>query len=270
MLSRADLAAWCKEQQAGEVAGAEGEAAQDGALEDWSDDSEDEADAGGSGAEKLVRLDASGKALDDVSVLSQCTNLQRLDLSNNKLKELGSVAALGGSLTVLSLAQNPLASAEGVERLRVLTTLDLCDCGLTTLPLLDELHALTTLLLSGNALTALPTVVAADEQKGLRELRMDRNNLTTAIPADWMAVRGRNLRALDLGTKHPAQKKNQKNKDWDASHSTANPLTADAIAFLLSAVACVSPVLEPSCSCPPLHSSHSLGHGCSAVRSWRF
>jgi hypothetical protein len=239
MLSRADLAAWS--------AGAASELAEsDGGLEYWSDDSDDE--AGGSGTERFVRLDASGKALDDVSVLSQCTALQWLNLSSNKLNALGSVASLGG-LQVLSLAHNPLGSAQGVEHLRLLTTLDLCDCGLTTLPVLDELHALTTLLLSGNALTALPVVVAADEQKGLRVLRLDRNKLTSGGPVDWMAARGRHLQTLDLGTKHLAQKKNERNKDWDATHSTANPLTTEAIAFLLSAVACVSQALNSSCGC---------------------
>lgn len=237
MLSRVDLETWSKEQQTKAAP-----SAGDDALEDWSDDSEDE---GGSSTDKFVRLDASGKALEDVSVLSHYTALQRLDLSHNKLKELGSVAALGRSLQVLSVAQNPLSSAIGVERLRLLTALDLCDCGLVSLPVLDELHALVTLLLSGNALTALPTVAAADEHKGLQELRLDRNELTTAGPADWMAVRGRHLRTLDLGTKHPAQKKNQKNKDWDAADSTANPLTDDAIVCLLNAVAGVSRVLLP-------------------------
>eukprot|EP01043_Picozoa_sp_COSAG02_P033884 COSAG02_NODE_2337_length_9110_cov_417.266837_4_plen_269_part_00 len=246
MLSRADLAAWSKGEQ--QQAGAAGELVDsDGGLEDWSDDSEDEA-GGGRSFERYLRLDASEKALEDVSVLSQCTALQWLNLSSNKLKALGSVASLGG-LQVLSLAQNPLGSAQGVERLRLLTTLDLCDCGLTTLPVLDQLHALTTLLLSGNALTALPVVVAADEQKGLRELRLDRNNLTNASPTDWMATRGRHLQTLDLGTKHPAQKKNERNKDWDATLSTANPLTTEAIAFLLSAVACVSLALNHSCGC---------------------
>ena len=200
MLSRADVEAWSRAQQLGkQAASSAGDDA--GAIEEWSDDSEDE---GSSGMDKVVLLTASGKALEDVSVLSLYTALQRLDLSDNMLQGAGAVSELGASLQVLSLARNPLSSAEGVERLQLLTTLDLCECGLASLPLLDGLHALVTLLLSGNALTTLPTVTVANEQQGLQELRLDRNNLTVAGPADWMAVRGRRLRTLDLGTLHTA------------------------------------------------------------------
>ena len=165
MLSRADVAAWSREEQGKEAASA-GEDA--GAIEDWSDDSEDEESSGTD--KKVVLLTASGKALEDVSVLSRYTALQRLDLSDNKLQGTGAVAELGASLQVLSLARNPLSSAEGVERLQLLTTLDLCECGLASLPQLDGLHALATLLLSGNELTALPTVAAASEQRELDRL----------------------------------------------------------------------------------------------------
>ena len=48
------------------------------------------------------------------------------------------------------------------------------------------------------------------------------------------------LRVLELGAKYSAQKKNQKNTGWKPSDTSGNPLTADAISFLLGAVAGVS------------------------------
>ena len=184
MLSRGDVDGWSKEQQRKEALAAGEEPAAD-EKEEWSDDSEDEAEPAATSAAtgKVVLLEAAGKGLEDVSVLSHYRALERLDLSSNKLAGLGSIATLGGSMRSLSLAQNPLSSADGVERLGLLTTLDLCECGLAELPALNGLPELVTLLLSGNALTALPVVAAAGEETGLRELRIDRNQLTTAGPA---------------------------------------------------------------------------------------
>eukprot|EP01047_Picozoa_sp_COSAG01_P042645 COSAG01_NODE_3735_length_5748_cov_33.771464_2_plen_437_part_00 len=231
VLSRRDVHGWFEEQRKAALA-AVGEVASFVPRNDDDDDA-------------VVLLDASKKGLEDISVLSSYRALGKLDLSHNRLRGLGSVAELGASLRSLSLAHNPLASADGVERLGLLTTLDFCYCGLRTLPPLDGLPALLTLLLSGNTLTALPVVAAAgvgdgEEEQGLRELRIDRNQLASVgAAADWMAARGRQLRVLEFGAKFPAQKKNQKNTGWSAQSSAGdmNPLTPEAIAALLRAVA---------------------------------
>ena len=196
---------------------------------------------GGDSEDAIVLLDASKRGLDDISVLSHYRALERLDLSHNKLCGLGKVAKLGTRLRSLSFAHNPLVSADGVERLKRLTKLDLSDCGLASLPPLGGLSGLTTLLLGGNALTAMPVVVKAgtgsgELEAGLRELQIDRNQLTS-VPVDWMAFSARQLRVLELGAKYVAQIKNQRNKRWEATGSSGNPLPAEVVTALLSVVA---------------------------------
>eukprot|EP01047_Picozoa_sp_COSAG01_P027301 COSAG01_NODE_1798_length_9184_cov_6.067860_8_plen_500_part_00 len=154
----------------------------------------------------------TGLTSEGMSSLASLAHMRVLQLDHNHLTELSPVCSAVPSLQTLVVAHNPLVSAEGVERLSGLATLDLCGCGLRQLPSLAGLTKLTKLLLSANALTRPPLLPRAGRRGGdsddggggvrargggLRELRLDRNALRDAGGIAWIC--GAGLKVLLLG-----------------------------------------------------------------------
>jgi hypothetical protein len=153
----------------------------------------------------------TGLTSEGMSSLASLAHMRVLQLDHNHLTELSPVCSAVPSLQTLVVAHNPLVSAEGVERLSGLATLDLCGCGLRQLPSLAGLTKLTKLLLSANALTRPPLLPRAGRRGGdsdggggvrargggLRELRLDRNALRDAGGIAWIC--GAGLKVLALG-----------------------------------------------------------------------
>ncbi len=131
------------------------------------------------GVDDLERLDLSGNKLMALpEVITKLTNLTTLYLSGNKLTTLPEAITKLINLTTLDLSYNELtALPEAITKLTNVTTLDLSWNRLMTLPeAIGKLTNLTTLNLRGNQLTALSEAIADLEK--LRELKLDKNPLT--------------------------------------------------------------------------------------------
>lgn len=97
----------------------------------------------------VTELDLSGLGLVDTSVLTKCTRLERLDLSDNKI---GWITGLGEIPTLkwLDLSGNRLSNISALDTLTELTYLDLTGNSITNITPLAPMTKLTELYLGGN------------------------------------------------------------------------------------------------------------------------
>jgi len=123
---------------------------------------------------QLIGLNLNHCKLNDISFLSQFTQLQRLYLFNNQITDLTSLKELK-SLTNLNLSFNQITNLTALKELKSLTTLYLSNNKITDLAALKELKSLTTLNLSNNEITE---IASLEVLKSLTTLNLTRNQIT--------------------------------------------------------------------------------------------
>ena len=96
-----------------------------------------------------VELDLKDSGVTDISALSQCIKLEKLNLSNNDIGWIARPVKIP-TLTHLDLSGNTLSNIEALKELTNLTVLNLNGNSVTTLKPLAALTQLTELYLSGN------------------------------------------------------------------------------------------------------------------------
>lgn len=105
---------------------------------------------------KLRLLNLSNNALEEVANLSGLSDLEELNLSNNRIRHLPDLHTKLGNVKTLLLAQNRLTSLDGLAKLYGLVTLDVCSnriSELETIRPVASLPCLEELTLTGNPVT---------------------------------------------------------------------------------------------------------------------
>ena len=139
----------------------------------------------------LVRLDAQGSAIGDLTGLEFATNLTELGLQGNNISDISAVSGLS-NLTHLALGGNSISDISAVSGLTNLTQLYLGVNSITDISAVSSLTNLTDLLLEWNSIS---DISAVSKLTNLRSLGLRNNSIT-----DISAVSGlTNLRSLELG-----------------------------------------------------------------------
>ena len=97
----------------------------------------------------VKELNLSGKGITDISVLKNCTQLERLDLSGNNISYLGGLEQVR-TLKWLDLSDNKISNVSALDTLTNLTYLDLENNQVSSIMPLSSLVNLQELYLSGN------------------------------------------------------------------------------------------------------------------------
>ncbi|WNC73943.1 leucine-rich repeat domain-containing protein [Thalassotalea psychrophila] len=122
----------------------------------------------------LALPDTDISVIPDITVWSQMTELEYLDLSNAKITDF-SVIANFTKLTTLKLARNALIDLGFLQNLANVEVLDLSGNLLSNIEKLASFNQLTELTLSNNDIT---TVAGVESFTGLTQLKLDNNNLS--------------------------------------------------------------------------------------------
>ncbi len=127
----------------------------------------------------VTELDLSGKGIDDISVLSQCTALTTLNLKNNSVSDLTALVDLP-NLTWLCIWNNKVTDLSPLMGLTGLQYLDADGNKITKIAALTELTELTELYLNGNPLKNVSPLLglAKLEKLGLKNTGLDDGDLT--------------------------------------------------------------------------------------------
>ena len=96
-----------------------------------------------------VELDLKDSGVTDISALTQCIKLEKLDVSGNKIGWFSGKFNVP-TLTSLNLSGNPLSNIDALEPLTKLTYLNANGCMVTNIKVVGFMPELTELYLSGN------------------------------------------------------------------------------------------------------------------------
>lgn len=122
----------------------------------------------------LRSLRLSGCGITEVSGLTDCTNLQHLDLGSNKLSVIPDITGL--SLYNLDISSNQLTDASVVNGLSTLNSIDLSNNKLTSIPDLSKSMALSGADFSRNEITDISGIA---NNTSLYQLNLSYNNIET-------------------------------------------------------------------------------------------
>ncbi|PVV01662.1 hypothetical protein BB560_003910 [Smittium megazygosporum] len=110
---------------------------------------------------EVKALDLHKKEITHVEDISCCTDLRKLDLSDNQIKsnEVFNGIKYNKDLTWLNLSKNSLSSIVGIENLQNLTILNLGYNELFSIPLqIESCHKLKALIINNNSIAALENI----------------------------------------------------------------------------------------------------------------
>ena len=96
-----------------------------------------------------TELDLKGKGISDISTLSQCIKLEKLDVSDNNIGWFSGKLNVP-TLTHLNLSGNSLSNIDALEPLTKLTYLNANGCNITNIKVVGLMPDMTELYLSGN------------------------------------------------------------------------------------------------------------------------
>jgi len=97
-----------------------------------------------------LSLSGSGiKDLDEIIGLKSITNIDHLDLSRNRIKEIKHLESMY-KLNLLNLSQNQISEIKGLDKMKQLNWLDLSKNNISSIQNLDQLEKIRFLELSGN------------------------------------------------------------------------------------------------------------------------
>ncbi|HEX4840258.1 MAG TPA: NEL-type E3 ubiquitin ligase domain-containing protein, partial [Rhabdochlamydiaceae bacterium] len=137
---------------------------------------------------KTIDLTSTGLATFPASLVSQCPNLEELNLSSNEITALPEAAQLPTALKKLDLSKNKLASFPSpVSQCRDLKELDISSNKITIFPSLDQFPNLKKLNISSNEIATLPEADRLPET--LKELVVSNNQHISAIPDSLLRMR---------------------------------------------------------------------------------
>ena len=142
--------------------------------------------------ESVTELYLSSLQLSDISALSNCRNLVRLDLSDNKISDLSPLMDLP-ALEWLNLADNQIVDLRPLMAMRSLQTVDVSNNAVTGTTALAELSSLKELRLGGNPLSDLSGLSTLS---GLETLVLSNAGLNDEMLESLQGLRG--LKLLDL------------------------------------------------------------------------
>lgn len=111
-------------------------------------------------------LNLSNLKISDITLLSQCTELEKLDLSGNDIKDLTPLMDMTG-LKSLNLENNKVSDIKPLMGLKKLEYLNLAGNGISSVTALSELRSLTELHLSRNELKGLSALSGLSSLKTL-------------------------------------------------------------------------------------------------------
>ncbi len=114
--------------------------------------------------EKITKLNAIDRKIQDISTLKELTNLQTLSLSANQISDISALKGLA-NLQTLELTNNRISDISALKGLTNLQTLDLAANQISDISALKELTNLQTLELTNNQISDVSTL------KGLTNLQ---------------------------------------------------------------------------------------------------
>ena len=139
---------------------------------------------------KIIGLKLHDSRFRDISILSQCTQLQKLSLRNNEITNIDALQYLK-NLWYLDLNNNHITNISSLTNLNNLTQLHLAHNRISELCSLKNIKNLTHLDLSDNGIIRLDSL---SELKLLIKLYLSNNKISSITALEYM----RNLSLLDL------------------------------------------------------------------------
>ena len=178
--------------------------------------------SGLSNATRLLSLDLSNNAINDLSPLSFLKTLSTLNLSSNALTNLSALSALDG-LTALDVSYNSLTSIAPLATCPKLASLVATNNQLPGMPAFNDPTVLTSLNLSNNHLTKLDSMV---NYTSLTNLDLSHNKITDVSPLSRLSK----LMVVDISyneiTTLPAWSKSCELVELNAGHNKITSVAA--------------------------------------------
>ena len=139
-----------------------------------------------------TELDLSGLGITDISVLAECTALERLDISGNVISSISALAALP-NLKALDISDNEISNLSPLIALSGLESLDASGNAVANVAALSGHTALKSLSLDGNPLENIDALASLT---GLETLSLRDTGLNDAMLGTFYSLAA--LRSLDL------------------------------------------------------------------------
>ena len=178
--------------------------------------------SGLSNATRLLSLDLSNNAINDLSPLSFLKTLSTLNLSSNALTNLSALSALDG-LTALDVSYNSLTSIAPLATCPKLASLVATNNQLPGMPAFNDPTVLTSMNLSNNHLTKLDSMV---NYTSLTNLNLSHNKITDVSPLSGLSK----LTVVDISyneiTTLPAWSKSCELVELNAGHNKITSVAA--------------------------------------------
>ena len=128
--------------------------------------------------ETLLRLNANGVSIDNLTGLESTTKLNTLDLTNNNVSDISAIAGLA-TLRKLNLGQNKISDIWAVTGLVNLTSLNLGNNSISGISAVANLTNLTVLNLYNNSVSDISAIANLDR---LKRLQLQNNSISDISP----------------------------------------------------------------------------------------